>query len=135
MDYSAFEQTMLEPVLRWMYRAVLAEQGIDMEQVLPNVDDFVKDITGLASDGDNINTPRVSAHINKVYYQFETLAIHCKAGVNRTALMSAVALLAFYEETGLTVDNVMEYIMLLRPVCEFTKYKLYQCPEELSGLL
>ena len=63
MDYSAFEQTMLEPVLRWMYRAVLAEQGIDMQQVLPNadlVDDLMKDITGLASDGDHIE--HESAH-------------------------------------------------------------------------
>ena len=86
-----------------MLKAVTAEQGIDATKWDPN------EVTGLAP-GKDPKMPCESAHIDEVFYQFETLAIHCK----EAALMCAAALLAFYEETSLDVHEVMAYIIQLR---------------------
>ena len=77
-------------IFSWMYGAVRAAQGRDIQGLQPDVDleHLIKDITCLASDGDHIE--RASEYINKVYYQ-------CMQSDNRTALMCAEALLAIYE--------------------------------------
>ena len=52
-------------------------------------------------------------------FQMEGLLIHCLRGKNRTAQPVAALLLAVYHESKVTVEDVMEYILALRPICTF----------------
>ena len=96
-----------------MMLVLTSSQSIDRDNVDPN------DITGPALDG----KPRESNAPNQLLYQQETLAENCLQGVNRTAFACAVVLLACYEETGLTVIEVMDYLIALRPVFEFRSHR------------
>ena len=57
---------------------------------------------------------------NELHYQLETLAVTCNDGVAKTALACAAPLLAFYEETKLTVEELLDYLIDLRPVFDFS---------------
>ena len=113
IKYDTIEDALIGPVLRWMMFAIKTSQRIDRDNVDPN------DITGPALDG----KPRESDAPNQLLYQQETLAKNCLQGVNRTAFACAVVLLACYEETGLTVIEVMDYLIALRPVFEFRSHR------------
>ena len=47
-----------------------------------------------------------------------TLAVNCKVGKNRTPMVIAVAYLAYYHETKLSVDDALWIVSRHRPIME-----------------
>ena len=107
IPYEIFEEVVLHPLLTFMFESLLDKT------VFANAEISWKDLTGPAD---------VSWGVDAIHRQRRTLLVHCLRGINRTAIMVATLLIAFYHEVVLTkrdVEKVARYVCALRPCLEF----------------
>ena len=99
------------------------------------VDDL--DCTGIhaheLTDKELDGTKREPHGIWKVLFQLEGFLVHCKEGIDRSAMITAAILLAVYHETELSVEDAIEYLLAVRPVFDFRVHKPHGDPVVMWG--
>ena len=108
----------LQPLLRWAYESLLLEE-LDLDHIPEH------ELTG----SDQYGGKAEPTGIWKVLFHLESYLTHCKEGKNRTGLMLAAFLVAFYHETKLSVEDAMIYCRQVRPIIDFaSEHDHYDCP-------
>ena len=108
----------LRPLLRWAFEGLLLG-----EFDLDNIEDH-----GLTNKDQNGSRAEPKG-IAKILFQLEGYLTHCKKGKNRTGMMLAAFLIAFFcESDDLSIDAVTQYCCEVRPILEFMSHDEYGCP-------